>query len=256
MVRGLQGAIIAAGRGDRLRGAVGGLPKPLVELGGETMLVRQGCVLRAAGAESVVALVNSETARLIDDRAIRIPPWLRLRTRDTANSMESLFTLGEYLRGSPHFILATVDAVVSEDELADFAEGAVRMTSAREARFQGALAVVRWRGDERPLFVGAAGDGAIANIGERRSDLVTAGFYFLPASIFDLEARARAERLDAMRKLLAMAVRNGMRLAAIELKTAIDVDEAADLVSARAIVGEAPPITGRQTGTNIQSDKS
>ena len=95
MVNGLRGAIIAAGRGERLRGAVDDLPKPLIELGGEPMLVRQARMLQQAGAETVVALVNSETAGLIAARAVRIPPWMKLQARDTPSSMESLFTLGE-----------------------------------------------------------------------------------------------------------------------------------------------------------------
>ena len=96
--------------------------------------------------------------------------------------------------------------------------------------------MVRWRGDKRPLFAEVAPDGALAALGERESAMVTAGFYYLPAAIFDLASRARAERLDAMRKLLAMAVASGMRLAAVELETTIDVDESADLAAAHAMV--------------------
>jgi NDP-sugar pyrophosphorylase family protein len=239
MVSGLHGAIIAAGRGERLRGAVDDLPKPLVELGGEAMLVRQARMLHHAGAKTVVALVNSETAGLIAARAIRIPPWMELHSRDTASSMESLLTLGEHLRGARHFLLATVDAVVEAAELGRFAARALELTGGAAARFDGALALVRWRGDKRPLFAEVVPDGpdsAIAALGERESAMVTAGFYYLPAAIFDFAPRARAERLDAMRKLLAMAVLSGMRLAAIELKTTIDVDESADLAAARAMV--------------------
>ncbi len=242
MVSGLRGAIIAAGRGERLRGAVGNLPKPLVELGGESMLVRQARTLHDAGAETVVALVNSETARLIAERAVRIPPWMKLQARDTPSSMESLFTLGEHLRDAPHFLLATVDAVVEAAEMRRFAARALELTArSGAARFDGALAVVRWRGDKRPLFAEVAPDGALAALGERESAVVTAGFYYLPAAIFDLAPRARAERLDAMRKLLAMALASGMRLAAVELETTIDVDEPADLAAARAMVAGGEP---------------
>src|SRR6266404_2888427 len=129
MVTGLPGAIIAAGRGERLRGAVDDLPKPLVELGGETILVRQARMLRQAGAETVVALINSETAGLIAARAVRIPPWMKLQSRDTPSSMESLFTLGEHLRGAPHFLLATVDAVVDAAEIRRFADRALELTA-------------------------------------------------------------------------------------------------------------------------------
>lgn len=230
------GAIIAAGRGERLRSAVDGTPKPLVELNGEVMLLRQARILRDAGAATVVALVNSETAGLIDARRIKFPAWMSLRVRDTASSMESLFALGEDLRKSAHFILATVDSVTDAGELETFTTRAAQLT--RSGRFDGALAVVRWRGDRRPLFAAVDTGGAITALGERESPLVTAGFYWLPCTIFDLAPRARAAGLDAMRRLLSMAVESGMRLAGIELANAIDVDESADLNAARAFVGD------------------
>src|SRR6202171_14709 len=240
MVGGLCGAIIAAGRGERLRNAVDDLPKPLAELGSETMLVRQARMLHEAGAETVVALVNSETAGLIAARGMTIAPWMELRVRDTPSSMESLFTLGEYLRGGAHFLLATVDAVVDLAELRRFTGRALDLTGGATPHFDGALAVARWRGDKRPLFAEVGADGAVTGLGERQTALVTAGFYWLPAAIFDFAPRARAERLDAMRQLLAMAVGSGMRLAAIELGATIDVDESADLAAARAMVASAP----------------
>ena len=242
----IRGAIIAAGRGERLRGAVHDLPKPLVELGGETMLVRQARMLREAGAETVAALVNSETAALVAARAVPIPSWMTLAARDTASSMESLFTLGDHLRGASHFLLATVDAVVEAAELRRFVECALELTGGAGAPFDGVLAVVRWRGDKRPLFAEVGAGGAIAALGERESATVTAGFYYLPAAIFELADRARAEGLDAMRKLLALALASGMRLGAIRLATTIDVDEAADLAAARAMVAGA---AGRGRGS-------
>ena len=74
MVTDLSGAIIAAGRGERLRAASGGIPKPLVELGGEALLVRQARALAALGARPVHAIVNSETAAMIRDRGSRCRP--------------------------------------------------------------------------------------------------------------------------------------------------------------------------------------
>src|ERR1700694_4355802 len=174
MVGGLCGAIIAAGRGKRLRNAVDDLPKPLVELGGETMLVRQARVLHEAGAEIVVALVNSETAGLIAARGITTAPWLKLRVRDTPSSMESLFTLGEYLRGGAHFLLATVDAVVAAAELRRFTGRALELTGGATPHFDGALAVARWRGDKRPLFAEVGADGGGTPRGGGQAALVAA----------------------------------------------------------------------------------
>ena len=54
MVKGLQGAIIAAGRGERLRNSTrDDIPKPLVKLGGEAMLLRQGRPQRRRPGETM-----------------------------------------------------------------------------------------------------------------------------------------------------------------------------------------------------------
>ena len=101
MVKGLQGAIIAAGRGERLRNSTrDDIPKPLVKLGGEAMLLRQARALLEAGASSVVAVINSETARVASENeiALELPPSVRLIVRDTANSMETMLALADGAR--------------------------------------------------------------------------------------------------------------------------------------------------------------
>jgi choline kinase len=224
-----QGAIIAAGRGDRLRRSGGAtLPKPLVELGGVTLLERQAGEMLAAGASEVLAVINSETAALA--REVAFPSALRIVVRDTESSMESLFTLGENLAPG-HFLLATVDTVVAQAEFARFLNSAQERTSA--GKFDGALAVTRWRGDRKPLFTNVNQEGLIESLGEKETTMVTAGIYWLPTRIFRLVQRARARRLSALRGFLAMLVEEGVRLGAIEVAGAIDIDEAADLEAAR-----------------------
>ena len=233
---GLQGAIIAAGRGERLRKAVDDLPKPLVALGGQTMLARQARAMLSAGATRVVAVINSETARVIAERGLAMPRELELIVRDTANSMESLFALGERLVPGL-FILATVDAVIAPREFAQFtAEAAARIAAGGTTRADGALGVVRWRGDKRPLFADVTQDGLIARLGADHAAMVTAGVYMLPTRIFELAGDARRAGLDALRRFLAMLIERGFVLAAIEIAGAIDVDEAADLTAARGTI--------------------
>ncbi len=235
MVANLQGAIIAAGRGERLRSSTGGVPKPLVTLGTKTLIARQAAMLREAGASEVLAVVNSETARLVKERRVELPEYLNLVVRDTANSMESLFTLGERLAPG-YFVLATVDAVMPAGEMRRFVSSARAMTS--ERAMDGALGVVRWRGDERPLFAEVSTNQTITRLGGGQCPTVTAGIYYLPQRIFDFVADARAAGLGAMRQFLAMLLDKGLLLGAIELSEAIDVDEASDLEAARATMGD------------------
>jgi choline kinase len=249
VVDGLSGAIIAAGRGERLRNAVHGVPKPLVEIDGETLLVRQARAIASVGASPVHVVVNSETAGMLHDRGIArdgeheqargsehdrssthnrgfaLPPEVKLYVRDTPNSMESLLMLGEHIAPG-RFLMTTVDAILSRSELARFAKHAIELT---------ALGVVRWRGDKRPLFAKVA-DGVILALGDGEAPQVTAGLYLFSTRIFELAEEARAAGLDAMRQYLALLIRRGMRFAAIDLNDVIDVDEAADLDAARALV--------------------
>jgi choline kinase len=243
----IEGAIVAAGRGERLRAHGADLPKPLVTLNGETLLARQARIMLEAGVERVIAVVNSETAELIQRRAIPLPDNLIVKVRDTANSMETLFELGEHLSGS-RFLAATVDTVLGSGEMTRFARHAKASASgASAAPADGVLGVVRWRGDERPLFVEIDDGGAIRKVGAARGAMVTAGVYFLPRSIFAMRARAREAGLSALREFLGAMVAWGVRLHALELNEVIDIDAAPDLEAARRMIARTPaPDTKRR----------
>ena len=241
MVKGLQGAIIAAGRGERLRNSTrDDIPKPLVKLGGEAMVLRQGRALIAAGASSVVAVINSETARIASEMALEIPPSIRFVVRDTANSMETMLALGDVLEPG-WFIAATVDAVIPQAELARFVnESRKKIEDCSEKKLAGVLAVTRWRGEARPLFADVTENGLILRLGNRQTSMVTAGLYFLSTRVFDYAADARRAGLDALRRFLALIIERGMQLDAIEIEGSIDVDEASDLDAARIAIRKMP----------------
>jgi UDP-N-acetylglucosamine diphosphorylase / glucose-1-phosphate thymidylyltransferase / UDP-N-acetylgalactosamine diphosphorylase / glucosamine-1-phosphate N-acetyltransferase / galactosamine-1-phosphate N-acetyltransferase len=242
------GAILAAGTGERLRKAAGGLPKPLVEIGGRTLLARQADAIIDAGADRILAVVSSETAAIIAQRRVQLPATLELFVRDTANSMETLFTIGEKL-AEDRFLLATVDALVPRSQFRHFAARAFELTASKAlGPLDGALGLVRWRGDRRPLFAEVGSDGLITGLGDRQTSLVTAGLYMFSAGIFRFVDQARAAKLSAMRQFLAHLVRSGIRLGAIELAGAIDVDEVDDLEAARAMLAEEHDGTGVSAG--------
>jgi NDP-sugar pyrophosphorylase family protein len=242
MVKGLlQGAIIAAGRGDRLRASMReDIPKPLVMLGGEAMLLRQARALTNAGASSVIAIINSETARIAKEMALEVPPSLRLVVRDTANSMETMLALGDVLEPG-WFIGSTVDAVIPQAELVSFVNASrKKIEDCRDKNLAGVLAVTRWRGEAKPLYADVTGNGLIHRLGEGQTSWVTAGLYVLSTGIFDYAADARRAGLDALRRFLALIIERGMRLDAFEIEGSIDVDEASDLDAARLAIRKTP----------------
>jgi len=237
MVKELQGAIIAAGRGERLRASTrDDIPKPLVMLGGEAMLARQGRAMLAAGASSVVAVINSETARIAREMSLELPASTRLVIRDTANSMETMLALGEILAPG-WFIASTVDAVIPQTELVRFVnESRRKIEECGDKSLAGVLAVTKWRGEAKPLFTDVSSNGLILALGNRQTSMVTAGLYLLSTRVFDFAADARRAGLDALRRFLALIIERGMRLDAIEIEESIDVDEAEDLDAARLAI--------------------
>ncbi len=237
----VSGAIIAAGRGDRLRAATGDRPKPLVEVGGETLIARQVRLMLALGLDQVHVIINTETARLMSAAKIELPRAVRLKVADTPNSMESLLRLGESIPAGL-FLLATVDTVLPEDEFRRFFERASAATAVRAGDgFDGALGVVEWQGDQKPLFVEVAVNSTIVRFGDEKLDgesptLVTAGVYLFATRIFEYSRAARARRLGALRQYLALLIEQKMRFAALPMTDVIDVDEGEDLALARASV--------------------
>jgi NDP-sugar pyrophosphorylase family protein len=235
MVGRLSGAILAAGQGQRLRPASGTLPKPLIDLGGQPLLLRQIGMLAGRGARPIHVIVNSDTHRLMHQHGLRLPDPVELLVRDTANSMESLLELGKRIAPGL-FLLMTVDAVLRGTDFHTFVTNATKTIANQALRLDGALGVVNWRGDANPLFVQTSDESVITGLGQQQSPMVTAGIYLFSTVIFDHAAEARLHGLNAMRGFLAMLVEKAMRFAALELPQAIDVDDAADLRAAHEML--------------------
>jgi NDP-sugar pyrophosphorylase family protein len=228
----LSGAIIAAGRGERLRAASDGLPKPLVRVGGETLLERQARLLGAVRAVPINVIVNSETAQLIQTAELKLPSRLAIMTRNTPNSMESLLALGERIP-SGRFLMTAVDTVLAVSELRRFVTEALGQMASTDN--EGVLGVAAWRGDKHPLFAEVASGGRLTRLGGEAGKLVTAGIYLLSTRVFAFAAEARNLGLDALRRYLGFLLEKGMRFAAIELTDVVDVDEGEDLFAAQII---------------------
>ena len=233
----LTGAIIAAGRGDRLRSAAAALPKPLVEVSGEALLVRQIRMMLEMGISRVSVIINSETDRLRQEIGLTLPAGTHLLVADTPSSMESLLRLGDLIPPG-RFLLSTVDTILSESELHRFFDRACAIadSSHPESGFDGALGVVPWRGDAKPLFVRLDSQSKIVEFGNDSQKLVTASVYLFSTRIFSYAAEARTQKLDALRRYLGLLVDKGLKLAGVPMSDVVDIDEPSDLEIARRMV--------------------
>lgn len=247
----MKAGIIAAGRGERFRRAGIATPKPLLNVGGKTLLERAIASVADAGAEAAALIVNAEfpeVASYVRGRAWPIPVVLTVKT--TPSSMESFFTLEPNLADSP-FLLTTVDTIAAPGTLAALARAGMA------AGPIGTLAVTTFVDDEKPLWVRLGDDTEVpparctdARSEERDSIIalgrqaegsgwVTSGAYFFFPGVYRHVAEARRRKLAALREFLALLLENGEALFGFRAGQSIDVDRPEDVAVAEQFLGGA-----------------
>lgn len=229
----MRAGIIAAGVGSRL--AQGGIdvPKPLVKVGGETLIGRAIQGAAQAGAKRVALIVNPvfpDLVAYLNETSWPVP--LDLLVWESPSSLDSFLALRSYL--DEPFLLLTVDAVLAPGALAAFVE------QARQAPTSGALGITTFQDDEKPLYVELDATGRILGVGRGESPYITAGCYFFQPQVFFFETLARNRNLQALRQFLGMLVEEGFSLQAIDVGSGVDVDHPQDIARAEAFLREGP----------------
>lgn len=229
----MKAGIIAAGVGSRL--AQGGVtvPKPLVRVGGETLIGRAIGEAVQAGARRLALIANPVFPDLV--AYLKETSWpvpLDLIVWESPTSLESFLALRPYL--DEPFLLLTVDAVLAPGALAAFVE------KARQAPALGALGLTTFQDDEKPLYVELDPAGRILAVGRRQSPFITAGCYFFQPQVFAFGTLARKRDLQALRQFLSMLVEEGFSLQGIDVGPGVDVDHPEDIARAEAFLREGP----------------
>jgi NDP-sugar pyrophosphorylase family protein len=246
--------VIAAGRGDRL-GRVSHTLKPLVRVGGQTLIERVLLSLAEARPAEVVIIVN-ETSLAVRDHVTTSRKWpfaVRWLVETTPSSMHSFLrvveTLAEDGDGGP-FLISTVDTIAVPGAYGAFA------AASREPDADVTLAVTPPTDDEKPLLVRLGPDGgtveaigetirfgargeADGNLHERAPHSwiwATAGYYAVRSSVLDEAERARRDGVGALRLFFERLLLRGYRLHAVPVAAGIDVDRPADVRAAETFL--------------------
>ena len=229
----MKASIIAAGVGSRLSQGGVTVPKPLVKVGGQTLIARAITEAAQTGARRLALIVNPVFPDLV--AYLQKTSWpvpLDLLVWESPSSLDSFLALKPYL--DEPFLLLTVDAVLAPGALAAFVE------QARQAPSSGALGLTTFQEDEKPLYVELDATGRILAVGRRQSPYITAGCYFFQPRVFTFEALARKRHLQALREFLGMLVEEGFSLQGIDVGPGVDVDHPEDIARAEAFLREGP----------------
>ncbi|HEX7517516.1 MAG TPA: NDP-sugar synthase [Chthoniobacterales bacterium] len=236
----LRAGVLAAGRGERLRTASNPL-KPLVKVGGRTLIERVLISMAEAGVTEVVVIINGDSLAVRD--AVMASQWpfaLRWIVETTPSSMHSFFRVLETLAANGDdgpFLLSTVDTVAGAQTFARFIAEARQHEHAEVT-----LALTSPGNDDKPLLVRCApGNSHILAMGEAAapSDYATAGLYAVRASVLREAESARHDGVDALRTFLGRLLDRGYRLAGIPIARSIDVDRPDDIETAEEFLRSA-----------------
>jgi NDP-sugar pyrophosphorylase family protein len=231
----LRAGILAAGRGERLRAGSAAL-KPLVSVGGKTLIEHVLDSLACSGATEVTVIINAESLPV--RKQVEAGQWpfdLRWIIETTPSSMHSFLRLLESLAADGMdgpFLISTVDTIAAPHAYAEF------LARARNEPAVISLALTSPGDDEKPLLVRLEpGTARVEAFG--RGEYATAGVYAVRPVVLREAEEARRDGLDALRKFLRRLLERGYELAGIRISESIDVDDAADVLAAQEFLRHA-----------------
>lgn len=226
-------AIIAAGEGSRLREEGILIPKPLIEIGGMTLIDRLIFRAKRYDFNQVCVIVNDiypELAQWFENKDYGIN--LKLIVKSTPGSMHSFYELSPYLRDDD-FILTTVDPVYTEESFRNFIE-CIHI----HLQADGIMAATNYVDDENPVWILTNADMQILAFPESQlsSSLVSAGFYYFKPHIVDLLDKAMQQGMTRMRQFQRFLLKQGCSLMACNVGKVIDIDHKSDIAQAELLL--------------------
>lgn len=230
--------IIAAGQGSRLVQEGVPLPKPLVTIDGRPMIGRLIDIFVKCGAESISVIVNeemTEVAEYLTELASGLPCEFALVVKTTPTSMHSFYELSKIMEGKGRYIITTVDTIFREEDFSRY----VRAFEDAPAEVDGVMAVTTFIDDEKPLYVATDSTGRITAFLDKFEEgvkYVSGGIYGLGQSAIPVLGKCLAEGVGRMRNYQRALVDAGLWLQAYNMNKIIDVDHAADIVTAEAFI--------------------
>jgi NDP-sugar pyrophosphorylase family protein len=220
----IQGGIIAAGQGTRLRADGYHGSKPMVPVGGRPLIVHTLDRFRAAGVRKLTMIINetSDDCRYwLRDHATDFE--LDLIVRTTESSYASFQAVATRLVGAAA-VITTIDSVMPVGDFCAFVQAAARLSPEAVA-----LGLTDHVDDENPLWATLDAAGKIRQLGAGHGTHVTAGLYWLPG-----QPPEPPDGFARLRDYLGWLVENHPPVRGIVLPRVFDIDRARDIAAAEA----------------------
>jgi NDP-sugar pyrophosphorylase family protein len=220
----LQGGIIAAGDGSRLRADGYRVSKPMVPVAGRPLIAHALDRFRSVGIRRLTVVINDasdDCRQWLEGNASDLD--LDLVVRRTPSSYATFRLVAERLANSPA-VITTVDSIMPVDHFRTF----VRLASTF-AENAVVLGLTDHVDDENPLWVVLdPSDGRILQIGGSSGTHVTAGLYWLPAQ----RPHDPVTEFARLRDYLGWLIAERRAVYGVALPCVFDIDRARDIAAA------------------------
>jgi len=221
---GLQGGIIAAGVGSRLRADGYRVSKPMVRVAGRPLIDLALDRFRAVGIRRLTIIINDtsdDCRQWLSDHGGDFD--LDIIVRATPSSYASFQLVVDRLARAPA-VITTIDAIMPVSDFLTFVKSATGL-----AKDAVVLGLTDYVDDENPLWATLdAADGHIRQLAGNVGTHVTAGLYWLPAQ----RPAEPATGFARLRDYLGWLVAEHRPVYGIVLPRVFDIDRARDIVAA------------------------
>lgn len=221
--------ILAAGEGSRLRTEGITTPKPLLQIGNESLIERQFRLAQTHGFSEVCVIVNELYPTLktfITSKSFDIPMHIVVKT--TPSSFHSFCELRQFFTNES-CMLTTVDPFYDEARLDSYLQFA-----SENQEYDGVMAVTTFVDDEKPLWATTNHRMEITRYSSLKqgAKFVSAGFYIFRPTVLPVIELGIQNNTHKMRVFQQSLLDQGKRLIGFDMGKVIDIDHISDISQA------------------------
>jgi NDP-sugar pyrophosphorylase family protein len=223
MKNSFRAGILGAGLGSRLRSR--GAAKPLVEVGGQSLLSHLVSGLRANDIPEIYCALREELLSAEDRSRLPATPRLEYIFVNTESSLHTLGALVEAMGTKEGPVLFSMaDTVLKKSDLQAFASFC-RGLKASEC----AVLITPFVQDEKPLWVHLDSKGNAIKFSSDPAQYITSGMYYLSPQAMEIAQELILSGAQKMRNYLAALAQRNISIKTFVVTKTIDVDHPSDL---------------------------
>ena len=223
MITSFRAGILGAGLGSRLRSRTHA--KPLVKIGGKSLLSHLASGLRANGIPEIFCALREELLTTEDRSHLPTEPGLHYLFVNTESSLHTLGALVNAMDASSGPVLFSMaDTVLKKSDLQGFLHFCQGLHPG-----ECAVLVTTFVDDEKPLWVHLGPNGDAVKFSAEPAHHITSGMYFLSPQAMEIADELIKSGAQKMRNFLAALPQRGIPIKTFVVTKTIDVDHPSDL---------------------------